>query len=87
MIFATHTHTHTHIYIYIYINRKKSEKVQLEFEIKIQFCVMCLNLCEDHIIIIYLRVFFFFFKEFQPMASTPDNHSLSSDQDTNQFLV
>ena len=25
----------------------------------------------------------FFFREFQPMASTPDNSSLSSDQDTN----
>ena len=34
--------------------------------------------------------FFFFLKEsfkFQPMASTPDDSSLSSDQDTNQFLV
>ena len=29
----------------------------------------------------------FFFKEFQPMASTPDDSSLSSDQDTNQFLM
>ena len=28
-----------------------------------------------------------FFKEFQPMASTLDNNSLSLDQDTNQFLV
>ena len=35
-------------------------------------------------------VFFFFFKrerEFQPMASAPDDSSLSSDQDTNQFLA
>ena len=29
----------------------------------------------------------FFLKEFQPMASTPDNNSLSLDQDTDQFLV
>ena len=29
----------------------------------------------------------FFFKEFQPMASVPDNSSLSPDQDTNNFLV
>jgi len=31
--------------------------------------------------------FCFFFKEFQLMTSTPDEHFLSSDQDTNQFLV
>ena len=31
--------------------------------------------------------FFFFFREFQPMMSAPDDSSLSSDQDTNQFLV
>ena len=31
--------------------------------------------------------FFFFLREFQPMASAPDDSSLSSDQDTNQFLV
>ena len=31
--------------------------------------------------------FFFFFLEFQPIASTFDDSSLSSDQDTNQFLV
>lgn len=31
--------------------------------------------------------FFFFLREFQPMASAPDNNSLSSNQDTNQFLV
>ena len=29
----------------------------------------------------------FFFREFQPMASAPDDNSLSSDQDTNRFLV
>ena len=28
-----------------------------------------------------------FEREFQLMASTPDDSSLSSDQDTNQFLV
>ena len=33
--------------------------------------------------------FFFFFREreFQPMASAPDDSFLSPDQDTNQFLV
>ena len=31
--------------------------------------------------------YFFFLREFQPMASAPDDSSLSSDQDTNQFLV
>ena len=31
--------------------------------------------------------FFFFLREFQHMASAPDNSSLSSDQDSNQFLV
>ena len=30
---------------------------------------------------------FFFFLEFQPMTSAPDDNSLSSDQDTNQFLM
>ena len=37
-----------------------------------------------------LFFFFFFLKEsfkFQPVASTPDDSSLSLDQDTNQFLV
>ena len=34
-------------------------------------------------------IFFFFFleREFEPMASAPDDSSLSLDQDTNQFLV
>ena len=41
-----------YIYIYIY----NSEKIQLEFESRIQFCVMCLNLCGDHTIIIYLNL-------------------------------
>ena len=31
--------------------------------------------------------FFFFFREFQHMVSAPNDSSLSSDQDTNQFLV
>ena len=35
----------------------------------------------------YLETILFFFREFQPMASAPDNRSLSSNQDTNQFLV
>ena len=35
------------------------EKVQLEFEIRIQFSVMCLNLCRDHIIIINLNILIF----------------------------
>ena len=32
-------------------------------------------------------LFFIFFREFQLRTSTPDDNSLSSDQDTNQFLV
>ena len=36
---------------------------------------------------IFYMHFFFFLREFQPMASTPDDSSLSLDQDTNQFLV
>ena len=30
--------------------------------------------------------FFFFWREFQPMESVPDENSLSSDQDNNQFF-
>ena len=30
---------------------------------------------------------FFFLREFQFMVFAPDNYSLSSDQDTNQFLL
>ena len=30
---------------------------------------------------------FFFFREFQLIASAPNNNSLSSDQDTNQFFM
>ena len=39
---------------------------------------------------IYIKNHKFFFWEFQTMTSAPDdpdNNSLSSDQDTNQFLV
>ena len=39
---------------------------------------------------IFLKTSYFlydlFFREFQPMASTPDDSSLSSNQDTNQFF-
>ena len=31
--------------------------------------------------------FLFFEREFQPMASAPNDNFLSSDQDTNRFLV
>ena len=34
-----------------------------------------------------LIFFFFFLREFQPMASAPDDSSLSSNQDTNQFFI
>ena len=34
-----------------------------------------------------LSDFFFFLRKFQPMASVHDDNSLSSDQNTNQFLV
>ena len=42
-----------------------------------------------HIIYLYfvMIMFLFFLREFQPMTSTPRDSSLSSDQDTNQFLV
>ena len=33
------------------------------------------------------KIFFFFFRKFQPMASVFYDSSLSSDQDTNQLLV
>ena len=42
------------------------------------------------IICIYVSIFcfcHFFLREFQLMASAPDDSSLSLDQDTNQFLV
>ena len=32
-------------------------------------------------------ILFFFFREFQPMTSSLHDSSLSSDQDTNRFLV
>ena len=35
----------------------------------------------------WLKLFFFFERKFQPMASALDDNSLSSDQDTNHFLV
>ena len=37
--------------------------------------------------IFYMHFFFFFLREFQPMAFAPNDSSLSLDQDTNQFLV
>ena len=43
----------------IYNNKQSLEKVQLEFEIRIQFCVMCLNLCKDRTIIIHLSFLIF----------------------------
>ena len=39
------------------------------------------------IVIILYCVIFFFLREFQLMASALDDSFLSSDQDTNQFLV
>ena len=33
----------------------------------------------------HLKFIFFFFREFQLMASAHDKHYLSSEQDTNQF--
>ena len=46
------------------------------------------NLSSNHILEInkWKTFFFFFFKEFQPIVSAPDDSSLSSDQDTNQFF-
>ena len=35
----------------------------------------------------YYNIDFFFLREFQPMAFAPNDSSLLSDQDTNQFLV
>ena len=32
-------------------------------------------------------IFFFFLREFQPMASAPDDSSLSSNKDTDQFFM
>ena len=43
-----------------------------------------------HVIIafyVYCMFFFFFLKEFQPITSTFNDNSLSSNQDTNQFLI
>ena len=37
----------------------------------------------DHLIL----VFFFFLRDFQLMASTPDDTTLSLNQDTKQFFV
>ena len=39
----------------------------------------------DALGIVLLEFIFLFFREFQPMASALDKHSLSSDQDINQF--
>ena len=39
------------------------------------------------ITLIYIYIYQFFFRGFQHMTSAPDNSSLLSDQDTNQFLV
>ena len=44
-------------YNLVYINKQNLEKVQLEFEIIIQFCFMCLSLCEEHTIIIHLSLY------------------------------
>ena len=41
---------------------------------------MYINECE-------VRFFFCFWREFQPITFTPDDNSLSLDQDTNRFLM
>ena len=43
----------------------------------------------DFLFFFFFFIFFFFFfeREFQSMAFVPDNSFLSSNQDTNQFLV
>ena len=50
------------------------------------FLDVCLNsaLVEQHF---YLILFYFLYREFQSMASTFDDSSLLSNQDTNRFLV
>ena len=41
------------------LKKMREREREREFEIKIQFCVMCLNLCGDHSVIIHLIFFFF----------------------------
>ena len=48
---------------------------------------MFLNIYFSYFLSCWEQWFFFFFRAFQPMASTPDNSSLSSNQDTNKFLM
>ena len=54
MYIFKYIHAYAWGYKVVYINRQNLEKVQLKFEIKIQFCVICLNLSGDYLIIIYL---------------------------------
>ena len=49
-------------------------------------CVCVFRICDLNLNLSFPTLFFIF-KEFQPMAFAPDDSSLSSDQDTNQFLV
>ena len=54
-----------------------------KFEIEFSQINLKLQNASQQILKIYS---FFFFLEFQPMTSTPNDNSLLSDQDTNQFL-
>ena len=63
--------------IYFYV-------VSKHLNLVILFNLLCFNISYSRLCSI--KVYFFFFREFQPMVSALDNSSLSSDQDTNQFL-
>ena len=58
-----------------------------DFREAVSLCIMSLE--RETLIALREKSYFFFFflREFQPMASAPDDSSLSSNQDTNQFFM
>ena len=67
------------------VKKKNTKKKKKKKETKENNGIyMIIGMKRTKYIFIYI---YLFFRKFQPITSVPDNSSLSSYQDTNQFLV
>ena len=71
-----------YIYIYIYFS---CEQNKLDIVENLEYCNQ--NNPIYFLSPFFWLNFFFFFREFKPMMSAPDDSSFLSNQDTNQFLT
>ena len=70
------------------VKKKKTKKKKKRETKENNGICMIIGMKRTKYIFIYIYIYIsLFFRKFQPITSTPDNSSLSSYQDTNQFLV